>query len=85
MLYTSSNNDYIKRIKKLNQKKYRDIYNEFLIEGEHLVIEAYEKKFLKELILDESSNFKLDVKTSYVTSNVLKYISELSTPTKNRR
>ena len=80
MIYTSTNNDYIKRIKKLNNKKYRDVYNEFLIEGEHLVLEAYKNGILKELILEESSNFKLDVKTSYVSSNVLKYISELDNP-----
>ena len=82
MLYTSTNNKYIKYIKKLNQKKYRDEYNEFLIEGEHLIIEAHKKGILKELILEEGSNFKLDIKTSYVSSNVLKYISELDNPSK---
>ena len=39
-MYISTNNDFIKKIKKLNEKKYRDIYNEFLVEGEHLVLEA---------------------------------------------
>lgn len=39
-MYTSINNDFIKKIKKLNEKKYRDINNEFLVEGEHLVLEA---------------------------------------------
>ena len=60
MLYTSTDNKKIKYIKKLNQKKYRDEFNEFLIEGEHLVLEAYKKGILKELILEESSSFKLD-------------------------
>ena len=82
MLYTSTDNKYIKHIKKLNQKKYRDEYNEFLIEGEHLVLEAYKHRLLKELILEEESNFKLDVNTNYVSSNVLKYISELDNPSK---
>ena len=82
MLYTSTDNKYIKHIKKLNQKKYRDEYNEFLIEGEHLVLEAYKHRLLKELILEEGSNFKLDVNTNYVSSNVLKYISELDNPSK---
>ena len=82
MLYTSTSNDYIKYIKKLNQKKYRDIYNEFLIEGEHLVQEAYKNGILKELILEEGTNFKLDITTNYVSSNVLKYISELDNPPK---
>ena len=82
MLYTSTDNKYIKHLKKLNQKKYRDEYNEFLIEGEHLVLEAKKSGLLKELILEEGSNFKLDVNTSYVSSNVLKYLSELDNPSK---
>lgn len=80
MLYTSSDNKYIKHIKKLNNKKYRDEYNEFLVEGEHLVLEAYKAGILKELILDENSSFKLDIPTNYVKSNILKEISELSNP-----
>lgn len=82
MLYTSTENKKIKYIKKLNKKKYRDEFNEFLIEGEHLVLEAYKKGILKELILEEDTDFSLDIDTSYVTSNVLKYISELETPQK---
>lgn len=82
MLYSSIENKKIKNIKKLYTKKYRDEYNEFLIEGEHLALEAYKKGILKELILEEGVDFNLDVETSYVTSNVLKYISELSNPSK---
>ena len=82
MLYSSIENKKIKNIKKLYTKKYRDEYNEFIIEGEHLVLEAYKKGILKELILEENTDFKLDIETSYVTSSVLKYISELSNPSK---
>ncbi|MBQ9071573.1 MAG: RNA methyltransferase [Bacilli bacterium] len=82
MLYTSIKNDKIKNIKKLNTKKYRDEFNEFLIEGEHLVLEAYKKGYLKELILLEETDFKLDVATIYVTKEVLKYISDLDNPPK---
>ena len=82
MLYTSLENKKIKNIKKLYTKKYRDEYNEFLIEGEHLILEAYKNGILKELILEEGTNFELDVETSYVTNNVLKYISELTNPSK---
>ena len=45
-MYSSKDNEKIKSIKKLNTKKYRDITNTFLIEGEHLVIEAYKKGIL---------------------------------------
>lgn len=82
MLYTSVENKKIKNIKKLYTKKYRDEFNEFIIEGEHLVLEAYKKGILKELILEEGTDFKLDIETNYVTYNVLKYISDLDNPAK---
>ena len=82
MLYSSVDNKKIKNIKKLYTKKYRDELGMFLVEGEHLVKEAYKKGILKELILEENTDFNLDVETSYVTSSVLKYISELTTPSK---
>ena len=82
MLYTSISNDKIKRIKKLNTKKYRDEFDEFLIEGEHLVNEAYKKGYLKELILLENTNYNIDVDTIYVSLDVLKYISNLENPPK---
>lgn len=80
MVYSSIDNKKIKEIKKLNNKKYRDLTNKFLIEGDHLVIEAYKKGYLEELILEESVIFPLDVKTSYVTKSVIKYITDLETP-----
>ncbi len=82
MLFTSIENKKIKNIKKLNTKKYRDEFNSFLIEGEHLVEEAYKKNYLKELIVEENTNFSLDVDTIYVTENILKYISGLDNPPK---
>ena len=36
----SAKNDWIKQIKKLEKKKFRDLENRYLIEGEHLVEEA---------------------------------------------
>ena len=82
MLYTSLENKKIKNIKKLKNKKYRDEFNEFLVEGEHLVLEAYKNNVLKEIILEENSDINIDVPKSYATSNVLKYISELDNPSK---
>ena len=41
MLYTSKENPKIKEIKKLTIKKFRDESDTFLIEGEHLIYEAY--------------------------------------------
>ena len=82
MLYTSIENKRIKEIKKLNQKKYRDKENKFIIEGEHLVIEAYKSGVLDTLILEENMLLELDVETIFVSNNVLKYISELEEPQK---
>lgn len=82
MLYTSIDNKKIKNIKKLNNKKYRDELGLFLVEGEHLVLEAYKNNLLQELILEENIDFKLDIETSFVTIDVLKYISELDNPSK---
>ncbi|MBS7021227.1 MAG: RNA methyltransferase [Firmicutes bacterium] len=80
MLYQSVDNKKIKDIKKLHTHKYREKTHTFLVEGEHLVLEAYKKGFLKELILEQDTLFPLDVETMYVTNNVLSYISELETP-----
>lgn len=80
MLYTSVENKKIKEIEKLNQKKYRDIEGLFLIEGEHLVKEAYKEGLLKTLIIKDNTNFNLDVETIIVSEGVLKYLSNLDTP-----
>lgn len=82
MLYTSIDNKKIKDIKKLNTKKYRDKTGLFLVEGEHLVLEAYKTGNLVELLLEENQIFPLDIETNYISNNVLNYISELDTPQK---
>lgn len=80
MLYSSLDNKKIKELKKLNIKKYRDTSNYFLVEGEHLVLEAYKKGYLRELILEENTNFSLPIETNYITHNVLKSLTNLDTP-----
>ena len=82
MLYTSTQNNKIKELKKLNIKKYRDIENKFLIEGEHLVTEAFKNNILEEVIILEGNNFEFNILTSYVSLNVMKFISELDNPPK---
>ena len=51
MIITSLENDKIKSLCKLQQKKYRDETNTFLVEGEHLVIEADKANIIKEIII----------------------------------
>ncbi len=81
MLYSSVENSKIKELKKLNQKKYRDKTNLFLVEGEHLLLEAYKSGYLKEVLILEENRVNFDIPINYMTSNVEKYISALDTPT----
>lgn len=80
MLITSITNKKVKAWKSLFKKKYRDKEGLFLIEGEHLVLEAYKKGYLEELILEKDYLLSLDVNTTYVTKEIIKHISSLKTP-----
>ncbi len=58
MTITSKDNEIIKHIKKLKEKKYRDQYNEFIIEGTKMIEEALEEKAkIKSIIIcDDCKN-----------------------------
>ena len=80
MIITSLNNEHIKELCKLNQKKYRDESDLFLIETKHLVLEAYKEGIVKELILEQDEIFPLDVPTTYVTKQILKKLANTDNP-----
>lgn len=80
MLITSLNNEHIKELCKLNQKKYRDESDLFLIETKHLVLEAYKEGIVKELILEQDEIFPLDVPTTYVNKQILKKLANTDNP-----
>lgn len=80
MIITSSDNDKIKALKKLNTRKYRDEEGLFLVEGEHLVEEAYKSNLLLEIILLENDDYPLDIKKTNVSENIMKELSSLTTP-----
>ena len=80
MLIGSLDNKKIKDIKKLHQKKYRDETKTFIVEGIHLVKEAYLSGNLLEIITVYKSEYDINVPCINVTSNVMKAISELETP-----
>ena len=73
----SVNNDGIKELRKLKDKKYRDESNLFLVEGDHLVKEAYKSGNLVKLILTEDI-YDFDVEKLLVSDKVLQSISELN-------
>ena len=73
----SINNEQIKEIRKLKDKKYRDESNLFLVEGDHLVKEAYKAGYLKKLIVTEDI-YDFDVEKLIVTDKVISSISDLN-------
>ena len=77
MVYTSVHNDKVKFYKELNNKKMRDENNLFLVEGEHLVLEAYNSGFLKEVIILDGHDYDYKVNKIYVNDSVMKAISNL--------
>lgn len=82
MIITSLNNPTIKEISKLKNKKYRDLTNTYLAEGEHLVEEAYKNNLLIKIILLEDTICNYDIEKIYVTKEVMKKLTELDTPNK---
>jgi len=77
MVITSVNNERIKEICKLKEKKYRDITGTFLIEGEHLLYEAYKADLIKEVFVLEGVDISLDASVSYVSKSVMKKLSSM--------
>lgn len=82
MLISSIQNEKIKKILKLKETKYRKLENKFLIEGEHLVEEAYKSNLVDTLIIEENYSFNMDANTIYVTSDVMKKLSDMPSPSK---
>lgn len=85
VIYTSIENDKIKEIKKLQLKKYRDLTNTFIVEGDHLVEEAYEAGLLSTIIIGEDvtlSNKYSNIPTMICNHKVMRFLSELDTPNK---
>ena len=80
MLITSLDNDRIKGYIKLKDRKYRKKTNTFIIEGRHLVLEAYKAGKIIELILEKDEVLPLDLPIVYVTNEIINKISELENP-----
>ena len=76
-MITSLNNDTIKHFLKLKHKKYRDLYNEYLIEGEHLIKEAYKNNIIVELIVLRDIPLPYDLPHIYVSNEIMKELSDL--------
>lgn len=89
---TSKDNELVKNIKKLKEKKFRDNNNQFIIEGIKLVAEAIEEKadieniiVCEDCINNESIDKKLlyeiaRYKCIYVTEKIFNTLSDVSNP-----
>ena len=89
---TSKDNELVKNIKKLKEKKFRDNNNQFIIEGIKLVAEAIEEKadieniiVCEDCINNESIDKKLlyeiaRYKCIYVTEKIFNTLSDVSKP-----
>ena len=81
MLITSLDNNKIKKYEKLKIKKYRDEERLFLVEGEHLVEEAFKNGKLVDLLVLDGYNYDIDFLYTSVTYQVMKKLSDVkSTP-----
>ena len=89
---SSKENELIKHIKKLKDKKERDISNEYVIEGIKLIQEAIQENVnIKQIIVcddcDKTEGISKDLMYEiakydcvYVTKKIFKYISEVQEP-----
>ncbi len=89
---TSKDNEFVKHVKKLKEKKYRYQSQEFIIEGIKLVKEAIEEKAnIKQIIIcdncEDTGIIPKDLMYEiakynciYVTENILKTMSDVNAP-----
>ena len=89
---SSKDNEFVKHVKKLKEKKYREINQEFIIEGIKLVKEAIEEKAnIKNIIICDNcedsgiipKNLMYEIakyNCIYVTENILKTMSDVNAP-----
>ncbi len=89
---TSKDNEFIKHIKKLKEKKYRDLSNEFIVEGIKLVEEAIkEKAYIKQIVICDECEKTSEISKElmyeiakfeciYVTKKIFDNITDVNTP-----
>ena len=65
-MITSVDNKRIKEVSKLNNRKYRKEMGLFLVEGSHLVEEAYKHNLLVETYSLEENDYPNNKRRSYV-------------------
>lgn len=79
-MITSAKNETIKELIKLKKKKYRDETNQFLIEGYHLVEEAYKHGIVLKIITSVKTDDYQDVEIIEVNQSVMEKLAFTKTP-----
>ena len=89
---SSKENEYVKHIRKLKEKKYRDLNNEYLIEGLKMIEEAIqEKAIIKNIIIcddcEKTGNIPKELMYEiakynciYVTKKIFELLTEVVNP-----
>ena len=89
---SSKDNEFIKHIKKLKDKKYRDLNNEYIIEGIKIIEEAInEKANIKQVVIcddcEKTSNISKELmyeiaryECIYVTKKIFDSLTDVSNP-----
>ena len=89
---SSKDNEFIKHIKKLKDKKYRDLNNEYIIEGIKIIEEAInEKANIKQVVIcddcEKTSNIPKELmyeiakqECVYVTSKLFESLTDVTNP-----
>ena len=80
MVISSLENDKVKLLVKLSKKKYRDEVGLYLVEGDHIVSEAYKAGVVSYLVVLDGLQENYDCDKIIVSYEVLKKISNMDTP-----
>jgi len=80
MIIESLENEKIKNLVKLQKRKYRNETNTYIVEGMHLVEEAYKANLIREIFLLEGEINPFKVPYTYITREVMKKVSSMDTP-----
>ena len=77
MVITSIENPKIKKYLKLKTRKYMKKEELFIVEGEHLVLEALKNNLLVDLLVLEDYQYNIDFPCTFVSYNILKLLSSM--------
>ena len=79
-MIASPNNDFIRKLKKLHEKKHRDRERMFLLEGYHLIGEAKAAGLLEQVFIVREEDFVQGVENVLVSESVIKKLAFTVSP-----